>query len=265
MRFRFSTRRPALTAASVAMAGLLLGAQAGPATAISGGTPAAPGQDLEDVAFLHPDGSLACEGAIISANTILTSAECVDGEHGLELTFRYGSHDDHAGGRIGLIAETVVYPGYDSTTHAGDLAVVHPVTPLILDANAQPIPLSSADSPPAAGSTVTVSGWGEPAGNADTMLQEAQANVISASACQSEVGPGYTIPPYTLCTQSTATTVSYSPRYLTYPQDSGDPMVQDGKLVGISTRSVRTPLQFVPLGQALYSSTPYVLWIRNNS
>ncbi|MGF1427534.1 S1 family peptidase [Kitasatospora sp. LaBMicrA B282] len=191
MSSHLGARRTGLLTVFAVTVGLLLSPHA---QAMTGGTPADPGQDLEDVAFLHPDGSLACEGSIISATAILTSAACVDGEHGVTLAFRYGSHDDSAGGHIGLIGGRVIDPDYNPTTHDSDIAVVHPVLPVVLDANAQPIQLASDGSDPGPGSTVIESGWGNAATQqaaravAPNLLQQAQFMVIPGAECQSALG-----------------------------------------------------------------------------
>ncbi|MGF1427066.1 S1 family serine peptidase [Kitasatospora sp. LaBMicrA B282] len=227
MSFRSGARRTGLATAVAVTVGLLAGPQA---QALTGGTPAGPGQDLEEVAFLHPDGSLACEGSIISATAVLTSAACVDGEHGLTLAFRYGSHDDHEGGHIALIGTRVIHPDYDPATHDADIAVVHPLLPMVLDANAQPVQLATAGSDPGPGATLIVSGWGDATTQQparafplpvipDEQAKQLFSTEITLSQCQSAVGSDVN-PTDMLCAQS--------PGGSACGGDSGGPLTLDG-------------------------------------
>ncbi|MFJ9610098.1 S1 family serine peptidase [Kitasatospora sp. NPDC101176] len=184
---RPSARRGLGVAAAVT--GLVLCGHLQTALAVTGGSPAGPGQDLENVAFLHPDGSLACEGSIISATAVVTSAACVDGEHGPVLAFRYGSHDDRAGGHIALIADRLVHPDYDPGTHDSDIAVVRPAVPLALDDHARPIRLPRPGDAPATGITAEISGWGAPTPRGDTPeLRTATVPIVGETTCRDSYG-----------------------------------------------------------------------------
>jgi trypsin len=224
----------------LAAAALLAGAEAAPAFAIDGGTPAAYGQIPSEVAIQNPDGSLDCSGTILDATHVLTAASCVTNLDTLlgsltggllgGLTVRYDSLDYASGGTVDAVAQITDYPGYDPLLpDENDIAVLTLANPITYDTDAQPAALPAADSSdPAPGTPATISGYGatQPGGPDAPVLQRAQTSIVSRQTCQN-ANWGQPVTTRQICTLAQAGTGTDS-------GDGGGPLVVNGQVVGVS-------------------------------
>lgn len=139
---------------------------------IVGGVPVGDAADFPyQVALVHrsvadPFEAQFCGGSLISPDTVLTAAHCVDGEVAGDLAVRSGIVDlvDDVGHRAN-VRQIRMHPAYDDATSDNDVAVLQlatdlPETPVEM---AQP---SQAGLWPS-GTLATITGWGDVTGDSD--------------------------------------------------------------------------------------------------
>lgn len=98
-----------------------------------------------------------CGGSVIAASWVMTAAHCVAGESAATLDVVVGRHDlgTNTGERI-PVAQIVRHPDFDRNTNANDLALLRLASPTAY----APVLLPADGSLEAAGTTLTVIGWG---------------------------------------------------------------------------------------------------------
>lgn len=166
-------------------------------TEIVGGVPADPGEYPYQVAVVRHgvvDGyqALFCGGSLISPDTVLTAAHCMEGETPSAIDVRSGITDlaDPQGHRSG-VRQIRVHPGYDPATTDNDVAILQ------LEHSLPEAPVAVAQTSQAAlwapGTTATITGWGDTTGNSRyrTELREAEVPVVADEDCAAAYGSDF--------------------------------------------------------------------------
>jgi secreted trypsin-like serine protease len=171
-------------------------AQAPAASAIIGGTPAAPltwnwNARLE---ITTPHRDEVCSGSVVSASVILTAAHCVVDEatntidlpSDFVVTTGRTTFDDPASGQVLGVTKVAIYPAFSLSSVRGDVALLQLASPT----TSQVVPLAQPSDPrpllPGAG--VVVAGWGLQQADDTSLppgLQTVQQVVQTDSLCKS--------------------------------------------------------------------------------
>jgi len=161
---------------------------------IVGGGSADPGEypfmvALVDSGSSNYDGQF-CGGALIAARWVMTAAHCVVGETAGSIDVVAGGYDLKAndGQRIGVKAITV-NPGYDDRRTASDVALLE----LVSSAPYPTISLPPGGGLDAAGTTVTVIGWGATKGKPKypSVLHEVAMPIVANPGCSDAYGSDF--------------------------------------------------------------------------
>ena len=137
-----------------------------------------------------------CGGSLISPDTVLTAAHCVEGESARDLAVRSGIVDlvDDLGHRAN-VRQIRVHPDYDPATSDNDVAVLQLSTTL-------PEPVVEIARPSQAGlwpagTPATITGWGDLTGDSEfpTTMHVAEVPVVSDADCASAY-PGAFVAPH---------------------------------------------------------------------
>ncbi|XP_060665947.1 trypsin-like [Drosophila nasuta] len=164
-----------------------------------------------------------CGGSIYSELFVITAAHCVVEKPEQQFQIRAGSTNYNDGGSLISIAKTLCNEDYNSTRKINDIAMLLLKKPLKFSESIQAIRL--AEKSPDPWSWATITGWGRRSNNLSpsTTLQVAQLQVLSHFWCLLEYYP-----------------VIFDDKFCAYnvyshacQGDSGDPLVLDGRLVGI--------------------------------
>ncbi|EDW10692.1 trypsin iota [Drosophila mojavensis] len=170
-----------------------------------------------------------CGGVIYSKDIIITAAHCVEQKSVTLLQVRVGANQHNSGGSLYPIASYKVHESYDDQLLHYDIALLRLATQLNYSLSVKAIALAS--SSPAAGSSVSVSGWGYTGQNGSTSfassLQLVQLLVIDRAECASaKYGYGWDFVGVEMICASAADKDACT-------GDSGGPMVSQGLLAGI--------------------------------
>lgn len=201
-------RRPlaalALVAALLVPAATATSQEADPAPApnpdgeIVGGVPADPGEYPFLVALLsrrvgNRSQAQFCGGSLISPDTVLTAAHCVQGTRAADLDVLAGSHTLAPGGG-GLrvpVRKVRIHPGFEARTFVNDVAILQLGTNLPFEV----IPTIQPGQGPLAtpGTMATVTGWGATNENGfrSVTLREVDVPILSNAQCASKYGSDY--------------------------------------------------------------------------
>lgn len=204
-----------------------------PAAAIVGGQDATATTAPYQVA-IRVDGwfgkSMVCGGFLLSANKVVTAAQCVDRVSTSKVEVAWGGLDSNDLPSKSAITKISMHPRYDAATLAYDVAVLTLSTAASETGSVKMARL--ANSAPAAGQDVTVTGWGRTERDSPhlpTQLQSTQLPVLNQQSCNAAYGPvGGGADPFGLFCAGPA---DGSRSVCT--GDAGGPAVVDGLVVGI--------------------------------
>ena len=176
---------------------------------------------------LAKSGSHFCGGSLYSSNVVITAAHCLQGGVSPSvIKVRLGSTSRTSGGIVVDVASYKNHQGYNSKTHANDIAIIRLAKDVQFTESIRPITMATQD--PAPGTPAVVTGWGttkEGAFTLPTTLQEVTVDIVSRQSCQNSYGSKYDINASMLC--------AASPNKDACQGDSGGPLVANGKLVGV--------------------------------
>lgn len=140
-------------------------------------------------------GSHRCGAAIIAANRALSAAHCTVGIAGNGFEVRAGSTQHGSGGQLVATASVVDHPQYNAQTLNNDICVIRLASSLnTAPAGVAVVAMHAAGAGVAAGTTVTVAGWGATcegcAGSAG--LRAVSKPVVANAQCNTQYGGGIT-------------------------------------------------------------------------
>ncbi|XP_068085541.1 trypsin-2-like [Anabrus simplex] len=172
-------------------------------------------------------GSHWCGASIISEDWAVSAAHCSEGVYADEVNLRAGSSIINEGGELYDVAEIIMNEQYDWYTIDNDISLLRVATKFRLGDGVAVIPLASVT--PAAGTIVTISGWGATRewGAASKQLQQVQVPVVDHDQC-SEI-----YQQYGGVTDSMLCAGLLTGGKDACQGDSGGPYVADSKLVGL--------------------------------
>ncbi|XP_065167387.1 trypsin alpha-3-like [Atheta coriaria] len=133
------------------------------------------------------NGRLSCGGSIIADRWILTAAHCVPGVTTSQMRIRVGSADSLSGGQELRVSRIISHARYNSRTMDFDVALVQ-----VSSSITQGRRISLANTEPAAGTTVKVSGWGamRSGGQVTRTLRGVDVSIVARSTCERNYGTG---------------------------------------------------------------------------
>ncbi|GCC22886.1 transmembrane protease serine 11D-like isoform X1 [Chiloscyllium punctatum] len=132
-------------------------------------------------------GSHVCGASIISDRWLITAAHCFqDSRSSPSIWTALIGTIDVRSGTVQTIETIIIHPQYRQTSNDYDIAVLKLSSPLIFEANIQPICLPSSDHVFNAGDSCTITGWGtlEFEGSLPQILQKANVDIIDDNTCK---------------------------------------------------------------------------------
>jgi trypsin len=177
----------------------------------------------------------ACGGSILNDNTIITTADCVNDLTASQIQIRTGSLHHASGGKLHKVKTVKKHEQYDSTTGDNNLAVLIVSTPIIFGNGAEAIELVAQGHDLAPGGTVKLSGWGATTSITGTLnafeaqMHSVEVPSIARAECKAMLGPGSTITSQEVCDGAPGGGKGGC------RGDTGGPIVQEGKLLGLIT------------------------------
>lgn len=150
------------------------------------GEPAEPGIFSHQVFLQDYSGEFRCGGSLISADLVLTAANCLDPPLDIAKLNLYDIYNDAGVEKI-QVCETLAHPGYERSHHEEhDIALLRlcSASELVLNGTIKPVILDWSVGF-AENATVVVSGWGknDKGRISNRILQEAVLSYISEEAC----------------------------------------------------------------------------------
>ncbi|MFD9065850.1 S1 family serine peptidase [Kitasatospora purpeofusca] len=227
-----------LLGAVLAAAGLI-GGTAGTADAVVGGTAAPAGAYPYQVSVQAQDADAwqpVCGGSIIDQRWVLTAAHCLGGTAGNRLRIAVGSNTLAPGGTLYPVQEAIGHEDHNGNAAGipNDIGLLKLGTPITYPPLAQPIALPDASSAyPTGTATLTGKGRTSGSGQGPNTLQQATVTLLTVADCQAR-WIGQNINANHLCTYDKGSGIS------TCKGDSGGPLTQNGRLIGIISWGVTT-------------------------
>uniref|UniRef100_A0A6P4E2S3 Trypsin n=1 Tax=Drosophila rhopaloa TaxID=1041015 RepID=A0A6P4E2S3_DRORH len=173
-------------------------------------------------------GSHFCGGSLISSDTILTAAHCMQSYAASELQVRLGSTSRSSGGEVVSVRAFKYHEGYNSKLMVNDVAIMKLSTPVRQTSKIRAIEL--ADSAPVSGTDAVVTGWGTTCflfcSSPDSLL-EVVVQLLHYKDCASDT--------YSYGSDSILETMvcASGEKKDACQGDSGGPLVANGKQVGV--------------------------------
>ncbi|MGW0659378.1 S1 family peptidase [Streptodolium elevatio] len=222
------TRRTSF-ALAFGLALALVGVLAPTASAVRNGTDTPVGRTPYVVALVTADGELLCGGTLVAPNKVLTAAHCVTAVDDPTAIRVVAGRTDYTGtgGQERRVTRARVHPQFEQGTLTYDAAV------LVLN---RPLPYATAPIAGArdnalykTGNKATAYGWGQrDGGEPTTRLQRTTLVLGKIAACEP-----YTFPGDTAATKVCGLPPANNPGTSICRGDSGGPLIEKGKLVGI--------------------------------
>lgn len=127
---------------------------------ISGGS----GVDVQRVPYqaaVEVSSEHACGAAIVAAQWVLTSADCVASKDMSLLRVRVGSSEREMGGTLLEVVNVVTHDKFDATTLSHNVALLQTRAPVPRSPSVRSVALVASGARPKGGARFLVSGWGK--------------------------------------------------------------------------------------------------------
>ncbi|KAF5667294.1 trypsin [Fusarium heterosporum] len=157
---------------------------------IVGGTEANLG-DFPFIVAISYNGNPHCGGTLLNANTVLTAAHCVSGYSASGFTIRAGSLSRTSGGVTSRVTSARANPAFSGSTLDSDVAILKLTTSISSSSTISYGRLAASGTDPAAGTQLTVAGWGttsQGSSTSPTQLRKVTIPVVSRATCRSQYG-----------------------------------------------------------------------------
>ncbi|QPC80189.1 hypothetical protein HYE68_010941 [Fusarium pseudograminearum] len=157
---------------------------------IVGGTSASAGE-FPFIVSITNNGGPWCGGTLLNANTVMTASHCVQGRSASAFAIRVGSNSRTSGGVTSRVSSIRMHPSFSGSTLNNDVALLKLSTSIPAGGSIAYGRLATSGSDPAAGSSLTVAGWGdtsEGGGVSPVNLLKVTVPVVSRATCRSQYG-----------------------------------------------------------------------------
>ncbi|XP_055381908.1 trypsin beta-like [Condylostylus longicornis] len=210
--------------------------------------------DISDVPYqvsVVINGNTLCGGSILSQDWVITAAHCIYNESATSIVVHAGTNIWYSGIPYG-VSRVFRHQDYDPNTYINDVALLLLVNSIQYDSNTFPRqPIALAETLPADGTQVLVSGYGDTSenGNLATTLMSVYVNMVNVDSCNTsyagEVLDGM------FC--------AAAPKKDSCQGDSGGPIVYNNTLIGVVSWGYGCANPQYP---GVYTSVPYFYdWI----